>query len=97
LARVQGDNLFHGHGLTTVLQAASQRDGASVFAYHVHDPERYRVVTFGTDGTATSIKEKPKRPRLNWAIAGLYFYDKKRPNTPPFSSSRHAASSRSQT
>ena len=71
-----GDNLFHGHGLTEKLRsAASRRKGATVFGYQVPDPERYGVVAFDEAGRATSIEEKPVRPRSHWAVAGLYFYD----------------------
>jgi glucose-1-phosphate thymidylyltransferase len=73
---VLGDNIFYGHGLSDLLQAAAARQsGASVFAYHVQDPERYGVVAFDATGRAISIEEKPKKPRSNWAITGLYFYD----------------------
>ena len=73
---ILGDNLFYGHGLPTLLDRAGARgDGASVFAYHVHDPERYGVVSFDEAGRATSIEEKPAEPRTNWAVTGLYFYD----------------------
>jgi glucose-1-phosphate thymidylyltransferase len=75
-ALVLGDNLFFGHGLTDVLQTAAAREqGATVFAYQVRDPERYGVVEFGADGRARSLEEKPKSPRSNWAVTGLYFYD----------------------
>jgi glucose-1-phosphate thymidylyltransferase len=75
-ALVLGDNIFYGHDLHTLLQSAHwQRTGASVFAYHVHDPERYGVVAFGADGRASSIEEKPAKPRSNYAVTGLYFYD----------------------
>ncbi len=73
---ILGDNLFYGHGLPELLGNASSRtNGATVFAYHVSDPERYGVVEFGADGRAVSIEEKPAQPKSNWAITGLYFYD----------------------
>ena len=78
-ALVLGDNLFHGHGLTALLRHAASKDGATAFAYQVNDPERYGVVTFDAEGRATSIEEKPKNPRSNWAVKGLYFYDEKAP------------------
>lgn len=75
-ALILGDNVFYGHDLSTYLQRAAARDeGATVFAYHVRDPERYGVVTFDAAGRATSIEEKPIAPRSNYAITGLYFYD----------------------
>jgi glucose-1-phosphate thymidylyltransferase len=73
---VLGDNIFYGHDLVRLLANASQRaDGASVFAYHVHDPERYGVVAFDTHQRALSIEEKPLAPQSNYAVTGLYFYD----------------------
>jgi len=75
-ALVLGDNIFFGHGITDVLRQASAREfGATVFAYHVNDPERYGVVEFDQKMNAVSIEEKPPQPRSNWAVTGLYFYD----------------------
>ena len=75
-AMILGDNIFFGHGLPEILEAANkQRDGATVFGYHVSDPERYGVVTFDKRGTVQSIIEKPKIPPSNYAVTGLYFVD----------------------
>jgi len=75
-ALVLGDNIFYGHNFETLLQpAATKRQGATVFAYHVHDPERYGVVEFGKDGRALHIEEKPQQPKSNYALTGLYFFD----------------------
>lgn len=75
-ALVLGDNLYYGHDFHELLGSASQRQtGASVFAYHVQDPERYGVVEFDQGGKATSLEEKPLEPKSNYAVTGLYFYD----------------------
>jgi glucose-1-phosphate thymidylyltransferase len=75
-ALILGDNIFYGHGFEQTLSAANGRiDGASVFAYHVLDPERYGVVEFGANQQAISIEEKPVRPKSGYAVSGLYFYD----------------------
>ena len=76
-ALVLGDNIFYGHDFANILSNAdSHTDGATVFAYHVQDPERYGVVAFDKSGRATSIEEKPQTPKSNYAVTGLYFYDK---------------------
>lgn len=76
VAMILGDNIYFGEGLSTICQlAASQSAGASVFAYYVHDPQRYGVVTFDVSGRALTIEEKPAQPKSNWAVTGLYFYD----------------------
>jgi glucose-1-phosphate thymidylyltransferase len=76
VALALGDNIFYGHGLIEALQSATERkSGASVFGYHVRDPERYGVVEFDGDGRAVAIEEKPSQPRSQWAVTGLYFYD----------------------
>lgn len=75
-ALILGDNIYHGHGLPEILASASSRtSGASVFAYHVNDPERYGVVSFDDQMKALTIEEKPEKPHSNWAVTGLYFYD----------------------
>ena len=75
-ALILGDNIFYGHDLHGLLaDAKGSTDGATVFAYHVGDPERYGVVEFDADRKAVSIEEKPREPRSNWAVTGLYFYD----------------------
>lgn len=73
---VLGDNIFYGHGFESLLgAAASKKDGGTVFAYHVQDPERYGVVDFDASGRALSIEEKPLKPKSHYAVTGLYFYD----------------------
>ncbi len=73
---ILGDNIFYGQGLTrTMAAAASRKEGATIFAYYVRDPERYGVVEFDTAGKAISIEEKPQKPKSSYAVPGLYFYD----------------------
>ena len=76
-ALILGDNIYYGHGLPDALRSAAKNShsGSTVFAYWVRDPERYGVVSFGSDGKADAIEEKPAKPRSNWAVTGLYFYD----------------------
>jgi glucose-1-phosphate thymidylyltransferase len=77
-ALVLGDNIFYGHDIHELLASADQRTrGATVFAYHVHDPERYGVAEFDAAGKVLSIEEKPARPKSNYAVTGLYFYDER--------------------
>ena len=77
-ALILGDNIFHGHDMPHLLANAMARsEGASVFAYHVHDPERYGVAEFDEEGRVLSLEEKPAEPKSNYAVTGLYFYDKR--------------------
>ena len=76
-ALILGDNIFHGNDMSNLLLNASSEDGATIFAYHVADPERYGVVEFNSNQKAISIEEKPKMPKSNYAVTGLYFYDHK--------------------
>ncbi len=75
VALVLGDNIFYGTGLADLLQANNNPDGGIIYAYHVHDPERYGVVDFDKQGNVISIEEKPKVPKSNYAVPGIYFYD----------------------
>ncbi len=76
VALILGDNIFYGHDLFNLLRNANNKEsGATVFAYHVKDPERYGVVEFDTEGKAISLEEKPEKPKSNFAVTGLYFYD----------------------
>ena len=75
VALILGDNIFYGSGLSRLLQSNANPDGGIIYAYHVHDPERYGVVEFDADGNAVSIEEKPKEPKSNYAVPGIYFYD----------------------
>jgi glucose-1-phosphate thymidylyltransferase len=75
VALILGDNIFYGTGLAKLLQANNDPDGGIIYAYRVHDPERYGVVEFDENGLAISIEEKPKNPKSNYAVPGIYFYD----------------------
>ncbi len=75
VALILGDNIFYGTGLAELLQANNNPDGGIIYAYHVHDPERYGVVDFDKDGNVLSIEEKPEKPKSNYAVPGIYFYD----------------------
>ena len=75
VALILGDNIFYGTGLAELLQANNNPDGGIIYAYHVHDPERYGVVDFDKDGRVLSIEEKPIYPKSNYAVPGIYFYD----------------------
>jgi glucose-1-phosphate thymidylyltransferase len=76
VALILGDNLFHGAGLTSLLRVASERkSGGTVFAYRVREPERFGIVEFDMEGKAVSVEEKPAKPRSDWALTGLYFFD----------------------
>ena len=78
VAMILGDNIFHGHGLDAHLNAAAnKKEGATVFGYHVDDPERFGIVEFDKSGKAISIEEKPEKPKSNYCVTGLYFYDNK--------------------
>ena len=77
VALILGDNIFYGSGLKELLQSNSDPEGGIIYAYHVHDPERYGVVQFDKEGKALSIEEKPNKPKSNYAVPGIYFYDNK--------------------
>jgi glucose-1-phosphate thymidylyltransferase len=78
VAMILGDNIFAGHGLTKrLLNASNKKEGATVFGYYVDDPERFGIVEFNSDGKAVSIEEKPAKPKSNYCVTGLYFYDNK--------------------
>ncbi|MBO4391538.1 MAG: glucose-1-phosphate thymidylyltransferase RfbA, partial [Lachnospiraceae bacterium] len=78
VAMVLGDNIFHGHGMKKrLLEAAGREEGATVFGYYVDDPERFGIVEFDANGKAVSIEEKPAKPKSNYCVTGLYFYDNK--------------------
>ena len=75
VALILGDNIFYGTGLANLLAANTNPDGGIIYAYHVHDPERYGVAEFNSDGKVISIEEKPEKPKSNYAVPGIYFYD----------------------
>lgn len=76
VAMILGDNIFHGHGLNKRLKnAVNKKEGATVFGYYVDDPERFGIVEFDSEGKAISIEEKPEKPKSNYCVTGLYFYD----------------------
>lgn len=75
VALILGDNIFYGTGLSSLLQSNNNPEGGVIYAYRVHDPERYGVVEFDSNGQAVSIEEKPKKPKSNYAVPGIYFYD----------------------
>ncbi|MEM9044532.1 MAG: glucose-1-phosphate thymidylyltransferase RfbA [Pseudomonadota bacterium] len=78
-AMILGDNIYYGHGLPDLLSSADQADGSTVFGYRVADPERYGVVAFDANGRAVSVEEKPAKPKSNYAVTGLYFFDARAP------------------
>ena len=95
---ILGDNIIYGHGLPEALRRAdARRDGATIFAYSVDDPQRYGVIEFGPDGEALSIEEKPQAPKSNWAAIGVYFYDEDVTELAKSRSLRRAANWRSPT